>query len=340
MAAFNLQCRSASWKNRSKSLKKRKKKRCLLWQRIQSKGSCKEKEMQGWKGCCSSCRSCFTTSSASDYEDDDYCDEVIDNSDGVGPDDDLYGDYNEDDGDGGGDEQDQVFPSQLDGENFDEESSSTRKQRCKISRQALVECYIEKKSTGRQMLHWLNWDTKIAKGETKQILRTKGFKSRRSSWRDCQTKMQSRDRKWRKTICSFQKLSSTCHKESIPHRIPTSSKCTWNPKRDIIEALAEHGNQLGKKTSYKGGGKIWPKKEGWEVCRGEQFWNARYETSKKRSPFQASLLHHLVWWVQALLSWNWNLLLHLLFIMAHQCDKAKARWLRKVRMWEMWEPKS
>ena len=50
------------------------------------------------------------------------------------------------------------------------------------------------------MLH----DTKIAKGETKQILRTKGLKSRRSSWRDCQTKMQSRDRKWRKAICGFQ----------------------------------------------------------------------------------------------------------------------------------------
>ena len=56
---------------------------------------------------------------------------MIDNSDGVGPDDDLYGDYNEDDGGGGGDEQDQVFPPQLDGEAFDEESSSTREQRCK-----------------------------------------------------------------------------------------------------------------------------------------------------------------------------------------------------------------
>ena len=58
---------------------------------------------------------------------------MIDNSDGVGPDDDLYGAYNEDDGDGDGDEQDQVFPPQLDGEDFDEESSSTPKQRCKMS---------------------------------------------------------------------------------------------------------------------------------------------------------------------------------------------------------------
>ena len=52
---------------------------------------------------------------------------MIDNSDGVGPDDDLYGDYNEDDGDGGGDEQDQVFPSQLDGEDFDEETKMQNK---------------------------------------------------------------------------------------------------------------------------------------------------------------------------------------------------------------------
>ena len=59
-----------------------------------------------------------------------------------------------------------------------------------------------------------------------------------------------------------------------------------------------------------------------------------YETSKKSDPVQTSLPDLLVRWVQALLSWHWNLLLHLLFILAHKCDTTKARWFCKVRVWE------